>query len=51
MWKDVPSYEDRYEASTEGHIRDKQTKELLKEFHVLEGDKHLYVYLNHNGTS
>lgn len=51
MWKDVPSYEDKYEASTDGHIRDKKTKELLKEFHVLEGDKHLYVYLTHNNTN
>lgn len=50
MWKDVPSYEGKYEASTEGHIRDKQTKELLKEYNVIKGDKHLTVYLEHSGN-
>lgn len=50
MWKDVPSYDDKYEASTEGHIRNKQTNEILKEFNAIKGDKHLYVYLEHSGT-
>lgn len=38
-WKDIPSYNGFYEASTDGQIRRKSTKKILKQFYSTQGYK------------
>ncbi|MCM0598304.1 NUMOD4 motif-containing HNH endonuclease [Periweissella fabalis] len=50
QWKPVPAYEDKYEASNLGVVRNIKTKHVLKPY-TRGDDKHLMVNLSINGLS
>lgn len=37
QWKDIPGFENRYQASTEGNIRNKETKRVLRPKKIMKG--------------
>ena len=49
-WKDVPNYYNLYEANTNGSIRNKKTRKMLKPLSQPNGYKAVCLYKNKVGT-
>lgn len=49
IWKDIPEYEDFYQASNLGNIKNKRTSRILKPYKNKK-NKYMYSHLSKNGV-